>query len=118
MRNQRVLSHALLALILLATPASAQLQPGSHALFKPQSQPLLLGQPKDSPRGFPQMDNSRMVFRKDQAMQFFQDSSGGGALRTPESYGQTWRATRTVGLSLAFNGVMTLFGRYIMKSTN
>jgi hypothetical protein len=36
-------------------------------------------------------------------------------LRTPESFIQNYRKTRTLGLSLAFNGVMTLFGRYIMK---
>ncbi len=36
-------------------------------------------------------------------------------LRTPESFVENWRAARTLGMSLAFNGVMTLYGRYIMK---
>jgi len=42
-------------------------------------------------------------------------TAGASDLRLPESYIQNWRVTRTLGLSLAFNGVMTLYGRYIMK---
>jgi len=38
-----------------------------------------------------------------------------GEPRSPGSFIQEWRKTRTLGLSLAFNGVMTLYGRYIMK---
>jgi hypothetical protein len=38
-----------------------------------------------------------------------------GELRLPESYIQNWRVSRTLGLTVAFNGIMTLYGRYIMK---
>ena len=37
------------------------------------------------------------------------------SLRTPDSFVQNWKVARILGLTLAYNGVMTLYGRYIMK---
>jgi hypothetical protein len=44
------------------------------------------------------------------------DPAGGSTgLRTPESYYGKWRGVRALGEIVAFNGVMTLFGRWFMK---
>ena len=115
MNTFATLSRVLLVLVVAATPAAAQLQPRVQQFQQPEVQPLLAFQAQtNGASGF--ASNALRASRQEQPAQWmFDTASGGGALRTPESFIQHWRVSRTIGLSLAFNGVMTLYGRYIMK---
>jgi hypothetical protein len=41
-------------------------------------------------------------------------SDGSGSLKTPEDYGQKWRAARTTGEIVLMNAIMTFFGKTFM----
>jgi hypothetical protein len=43
-----------------------------------------------------------------------QSGTATGLTKTPEDYGQNWRALRTTGEIVLMNAVMTLFGKYFM----
>lgn len=43
-----------------------------------------------------------------------QSGEAAGLTKTPEDYGQSWRALRTTGEVVLFNALMTLFGKFLM----
>lgn len=119
MGARRILNRTLLvALMVITAPAAAQQKAQTVGLSQPSSESPLFSPLEDGSFGLASPRVVRGTFigvHQSAATVANQDAAGGGTLRTPDSFIQNWRVTRTLGLSLAYNGVMTLFGRYIMK---